>query len=274
MPEYGQVEAILAARTRWREQLQARVDRQVVTLIAGMDESGWYDHPRITVWTAEVVAVVESAQIATAEVTDDYLREVAAEVAGRRLDPSTVVDPSTLRKGTTHQGAYGRLADQYRRQASEGMPVPEILSRITTRARVMINDDLNLALRHQSMRWMRENDISMYRRVIRPEMSKGQTCGLCLAASDRIYYRDDLMPMHGGCHCDVLPILGTRDPGRFLNQGDLESLYARAGGSTYGDDLFNTRYEIVEHGELGPTLVDGRYSFRGPRKAAADTTHK
>ena len=236
-----------------------------------MDESGWYDHPRITDWTAQVVAVVESGQRAMAGVTDDYLRAVAREVGGRTLDPTEIVDPSTLRKGVTHQGVYGRLADQYRRQTAER--VPDVLDRITTRARVLIGDDLNLALRHQTSRWMRENDVPMYRRVIRPEMSKGRTCGLCLAASDRIYQKSGLMPMHGGCHCDVMPIIGTRDPGRFLNRADLDALYAQAGDSTYGDDLFDTTYEIVEHGELGPTLVDGRYSFRGPRMVAADTTH-
>ena len=38
-------------------------------------------------------------------------------------------------------------------------------------------------------------DIRAYRRVIHPELSKGGTCGLCIAASDRIYFVDDLLAL-------------------------------------------------------------------------------
>jgi hypothetical protein len=42
-------------------------------------------------------------------------------------------------------------------------------------------------------------DVTGYRRVIHPELSKSGTCGLCVAAADRIYYVDDLMPIHTNC---------------------------------------------------------------------------
>jgi hypothetical protein len=51
--------------------------------------------------------------------------------------------------------------------------------------------DMQLADRAQSRRSSPSRpsavDITGYRRVIHPEVSKGGSCGLCIAASDRVY---------------------------------------------------------------------------------------
>lgn len=109
-----------------------------------------------------------------------------------------------------------------------------------------------------------------YRRIIHPEMSRGGTCGMCIAAADRIYHIADLMPIHGGnaatgaggCHCTVGVITEDYDPADDLNAVDLNQLYKDAGG-TSGAHLKRTRYKVDEHGELGPVLVpQGKYKPR------------
>ena len=47
----------------------------------------------------------------------------------------------------------------------------------------------------------------------------------------------------------------AHDPGHKLNQDDLNRLYEHAGGTTAGAALKKTRYQIVQHNELGPVLT-------------------
>jgi len=268
---HDEVATLLAQRTAMRGNLTARVENAVLTVLAqfATDPNAWYDHAAITEMTGQVVAYVEAAQTQAAQLTDAYLIEVATRMRPTRpFQTGGAVEPATLRRGVTHEGAYGRLADQYRYMASIGHDPAKILSRITERARVMVGTDLQLALRNQSMRWMWNNDLELWRRIIRPELATEGTCALCVVASDRVYYRGDLMPIHDRCGCDVLPIIGDDDPGRFLNSEDLEGLYDQA-GSTYGSDLKNVRVRVDEHGELGPVLSNANHTRPVPPNAAA-----
>jgi len=93
-----------------------------------------------------------------------------------------------------------------------------------------------------------------YRRVIHPEQTKTGTCGMCIAAADRIYHIKELMPLHLRCKCTVAAITAAHDPGDDANSIDLKTLYEHAGGKTVSH-LKRTRYDVDEHGELGPVLV-------------------
>lgn len=95
--------------------------------------------------------------------------------------------------------------------------------------------------------------VTQYRRVIHPELSKTGTCGLCAVAATNRYSIRDLKPMHFHCHCTVMPILGSNDPGAYLNNLDLDEIYRKA-GSTKGADLAKLHVQVTEHGELGPIL--------------------
>lgn len=271
MALHDEVSTLLAQRSVLRGNLAKRAENAALSVLAqfAADPNAWYDHGAITEMTRQVVAYVEAAQMQAAQLTDAYLLEVATRMRPTRpFETGGAVQPATLRRGVTHEGAYGRLADQYRYMASIGHDPADILARITERARVMVGTDLQLALRNQSMRWMWRNDLELWRRVIRPELATEGTCALCVVASDRVYYRGDLMPIHDRCGCDVLPIIGDDDPGRFLNQEDLDDLYDEA-GSTYGQDLKKVRVRIDEHGELGPVLSDARHARPTPPNAAA-----
>ncbi|MDP7703189.1 MULTISPECIES: hypothetical protein [unclassified Mycobacterium] len=96
--------------------------------------------------------------------------------------------------------------------------------------------------------------ITGYRRVIHPELSRGGTCGMCIAASDRIYKIAELMPIHAHCKCTIAAVTEDYDPADDLNAVDLNALYKDAGGTSVAH-LKRTRYQVDEHGELGPVLV-------------------
>jgi hypothetical protein len=261
------VQRALARHTAAREALEGRVTSIVTRLVAGFD--GWYDRPAITAWTAEIVRAVEAAQYVTATTTDAYLSAVASEVIGQAVLPVGAVDPSELRSGVTHQGVYGRLADQWRYQESLGTAANVIAEGVASRAVSMVATDLQLAFTHQSRRFLTERGISGYRRVIRPELSKDRAvCGLCIAASDQIYKSGVLMPIHGNCNCDILPVKNGVDPGKAINRDDLDRIYAESGG-TYADSLIETKFVIREHGEIGPVLTREGDAFRGPADVAA-----
>ena len=99
-----------------------------------------------------------------------------------------------------------------------------------------------------------------YRRVLHPELSRGGSCGLCIAASTQIYHVKKLMPIHTRCHCDVAAVTENDDPADVLNAHDLGQLYqlAKGRGSYDRTALSNVRYKVDEHGELGPVLKPAR----------------
>lgn len=255
------INKLVDAHSVTRQQLSLRATAAVEALVKGFN--GWYDHDAITAMTNQIVTVVEAAQRQTASVTEAYLQRVASEVFVGTVRPSGAIDPATLRQGVTHSGAYGRLADQYRFQASQGVALSAAQRAVVARATSMAQTDLDLAFRAQSRNFMVKNRVDGYRRIIRPERAKSGTCGMCIAASDRLYYRGDLLPIHGGCGCGVLPIKNGKDPGKEVNREDLERLYDDAGSTSRGD-LITTRYVINEHGEIGPVLGRAGDNFRGP----------
>jgi hypothetical protein len=246
--------------------------------------TGWYDTAAITVWAAKLAALIEGMQRAQAQSTDAYLARALSLLVGGRVRPVGRIEVTALRAGITHAGAYGRAADVYRWQQSRldrtaldlleaevsgtrallrGAPVepPDLVAPIDAaiqRVADVAAMDIQLADRDQSNRSLTEladhREISGWRRVIHPEMSKGGSCGLCIAISDRVYKVEELREVHDDCHCTTLPIVGTQDPGNGLNNLDLGDLYGHAGG-TNRERLKRTRYQVNENGELGRVLA-------------------
>lgn len=261
---------------------------------------GWYDSDQITEWAGKLATRIESIQRVQAQSTDAYLARATSSIAGTKIRPVGRVDIDSLRTGITHAGAYARAADVYRYQQSildrsaaqiadadiqdgrallQGVPIepPDVIDPIEAaiqRVEAVADMDVQLADRAQSQHFLTEMpeslDIKSWRRVIHPEESAGGSCGLCIAASDRIYYIEELRPIHGKCKCTVLPIVGDKDPGGGLNSLDLKTLYSHAGGTTAGHALKRTRYKVDDHGELGPVLTFEKDSWRGPKKSATD----
>lgn len=230
---------------------------------------GWYSSRDVAGVTKSIVDHVEAGQRLTARTTDAYSSRLATEMTGRPILPvGGTIDPATLRAGVTHAGAYGRLANQYRYDVSQGKAPDEAQARVLTRAGVMVDTDQALAMRSQSQRFMQARGITRYRRVIHPEVSKTGVCGLCIVASDRLYWVGNLLPIHDRCNCEVAFVTGV-DPGAQLNRKDLDELYAAAGGSTAAADLHKVHITVHDHGELGPILARATDNWRGPADVRA-----
>lgn len=140
------------------------------------------------------------------------------------------------------------------------LTLDDILSRAIQRGMVAVDDNLSLAYRAQLEQAAKSDPstVTGYRRVIRPELSAGGTCGLCVAVSTRLYFRGDLLPLHSRCKCTVIPVIGEAggdgDIGGAINDMDLAALYDQAGGNRAAE-LKRTRYKVIRHAELGSWLV-------------------
>lgn len=230
----------------------------------------WYFQKEVDVVVDEIIELVRAAQEEIASLTETYMDaiNVALEV---KVKPSMrdkhvvlpdrlrKVDPKTEWNRPARQARVGRLlgADEF--QANE-----EALRR----AELMARMDANLAMREaERQRWGVSDDIIGYRRIIHPELGQGgPVCGLCVVAATRVYSTGTLKALHGGCRCTVLPILKAdtgviRDPGFDLNRDDLDRIYREAGGNT-AEALRGIDITTIDHGELGPILVNAKYKNR------------
>lgn len=192
----------------------------------------------------------------------------------------------TIPKADAEPGkVFERPAETYRYERSIGSDHETANDKAEQRIGGIVDNNMILSARlgaQQTLVRVAEKDerIIGYRRVIHPEMAKKTgTCGLCVAASNRVYHVKELMPIHDRCNCTVSPVTTAHDPGYDLNQDDLDKLYAhaeetapeetiyntaRSGGAvigtrkalgTSGKALKKTRYQIVHHSELGPVLT-------------------
>lgn len=262
--EVGQlvdIQAILQARAAEQTVAQAR------HLLAGFDS--WYDGRAVGDLAAKIAAAVASGQKVSAQATDAFTTRLGGLLSGKIISAAGQIDVSRLRKGTTLDRAYTRLARDYRYQRSRGTTPERALQIVESRADAMVNTDLQLAARAQAQVSVKKQAFDTYRRVIRPELSKGGSCGMCVVASDRLYHVKDLLPIHDGCHCIVVPASERADYGPELNEGDLARFYADAGGSTQIAALKRTKYKVHMHGELGPVLTNSKYDWRSPKDIAA-----
>lgn len=260
--------------------------QQVQVLLQGF--TGWYDDRAVAALSSQIGRLVAASQRLTAASTASYLGRASSEITGGQVRPGGLADLSQLRAGVSPAKVYERLANQYRYELSPASavkplaaaapssptappPVPtpaEVLTKVVNRAEVMVDTDVTLAMRKQAQRFMTTHQAIGYRRIIHPELSRTGTCGLCIAASDRVYKRAELMPVHGRCGCTVLPVVRGQDPAGVINNLDLARLYRDAGG-TGAAELKKQRYSVNQHGELGPVLTAKGDAFRGPGEVAA-----
>ena len=169
---------------------------------------------------------------------------------------------------------YQRVAREYRRSVvAQGMTEDAATRNAAVRIATVVDTDIALAVREQVRTSMTALKVDKYRRVLHPELSKSGPCGLCVVAANRVYWVKDLLPIHGRCCCETLPIIGALDPGITLNQSDLERIYAAAHpeqgrSTTAAKALKRVRVALVSHSELGPQLVDADQRRRSPVEVA------
>lgn len=238
---------------------QSKVADRVLEAVRAemMRFDGWYDPEQVSAMAERVARLVRAGSKQAAGLSDAYLSRVIAEMLGGSPKPAGVIDLSSpLRKEVSSLAqVYARPAETFRYFQSLQLPREIALQYAMQRLDAMVRTDLHLSRREQSRVSLRANRrVSGYRRIVRPYVSEGGTCGLCVAAADRTYHIKDLLPIHDRCRCEVLPIIGDMDPGIHLNSEDLGKLYEKA-GDTAAADLKRVRYRVDDHGELGPVLT-------------------
>lgn len=246
--------------------------KAAVARTKSMSNDDWYDPDKVTRYAKDVVRVVEAPQRQAAALTNAFQSRVLTELTGRPAAPVKQVDVTRLR-GIPHDSVYGRVADEYRYQKSTGKTEAEAQKLAELRAEELADMDVTLAVRQQENAFVKsKKTVLYYRRVIHPELAEsGQSCGLCIVASHRVYQKDDLKPIHFRCNCVAVPVTDRKmDIGALINDDDLADLYEAAGGNTAAK-LKNTRYSVHQHGELGPVLTYKGNRWRGPSDVREDT---
>ena len=230
----------------------------------------WYNPVLLAAMAKEMSELSTAAQDTMAGLATEFMGQVVAATAGTIVIPQPRTLRVPIRNGVDLRLVHYRSAEAYKRAIATGSTHEEALVKAGIRARGIAFTDLSLQARGAQQAVLARAGITTFRRVIRPELSKTGTCGMCIVAADRIYSTGELMPIHPpSCNCIVMPIIGDNDPGRSLNREDLDQLYADA-GSNRREDLARTRYQVNEHGEFGPTLTMAKDKFRGPDKVALE----
>lgn len=196
-----------------------------------------------------------AADIRDGQIALQY-RPVVVDYANDDTAHVTVEDMST-------RAIFERPAETFRYLRSIDDPTAAEQSQL--RIATLVDDNLMLAQRFAQQEVLAQAvdldkkgpKIIGYRRVIHPELSRTGTCGMCIAASTRIYYVEELLPLHTHCKCTVAAVTAEHDPGAHMNDIDLKQIYEHAGGTSAGH-LKRTKYQVDEHGELGPVLVPKR----------------
>lgn len=256
----------------------------------------WTDHDLVIAQAARSATTIEAGTRAARLRQRAYMKFLYKELDLEMPKAETIDDDGLhialdggvdiyMRNGVTPLDVYQRPAEEYRYFQSTGVSEREALDKALTRVSTITDTDLTLARRDETRRIIHNTPgVIGFRRVIHPELSQdGTSCGLCVVASQRVYNKAELMPIHDECNCDVLPILPGFDPGHELNQEDLNNLYRAAAQDSQGtqdpeamsntaEDLLKTKVSFTEHGELGPIISTGNRQGSKQRKRAKNTT--
>jgi hypothetical protein len=278
-------EDLLALIESQTAQQAVLLNRAQIALRAPLSQfQGWYDHSAIRALCELLAGLLGGFESVAARNADAYMAEAVSITTGRRFQPTGSRRTPLGRIGVDNASVLGRITNSYRFQQSQ---VDRALLRSVQTGRIVplptdpqdsafdrldkiVGTNLQMAQRSQMLTTMAgSNSVTGYRRIIHPELATEGTCGLCIAASDRLYHKKELLPIHPGCHCTVLPNSSRFDPAQ-VNEIDFKSLYSDAGQfgkSTSAEALRQTRYKVDQHGEIGPVIRPADEPIRTKREA-------
>lgn len=225
-------------------------------------------------FAATVAPIIGGGQRATAALMETYLAAYAGQYTNEPVPTVDLNDVTgaAVRGGTPPIAVYERAGKEVAKYLALGHPLDDAIEAGLRRAQNMAATDLQLAKTHTARGLFgRMPGVVGYRRVL----TGAYSCGLCVVASTQRYHRANLMPIHPGCDCMVLPIIGSHDPGQVLDEQTLDSAHQsirdQFGEIDYGGRAPDYRKVLVthEHGELGPVLGVRGQHFVGPGDIAA-----
>lgn len=252
-PDLAVLTRLVDRHTTGQDRFRAGAWTGIGRVLTGLAAVAFYEAEAQRAAAAELAAIDAAAATASGALTVSYLDAVLTALgvtAAAKIGPPGVLraaDPATV---------WQRPFEQYRYRASLDGDLDAALDAALTRARQLVDTDLTLAVRDAAARHSTANRaVTGYRRVLRPELSKsGQVCGMCIVAAQNVYRKGDLMPIHQGCNCAVMEVVGDADPGDFLNAAELDAIYDEAGTNRRAE-LRETRFTITQNSELGPIMA-------------------
>lgn len=115
----------------------------------------------------------------------------------RELDLSARNSQGELWNGVTNAFVTGRKA------LKDGATQEEAVQQSLSQVLAFVDTGTQEAKVKQAQTSLIEAGETRYKRVVHPNESESGSCALCLIASTRVYYVEDLLPIHERCHCDV-----------------------------------------------------------------------
>lgn len=182
------------------------------------------------------VSFVEAGQREAAALVDAYLAEkTGLPLRGLDSEAYTIAALRGLPADEVYRRPWGALGGQLQQGASFEAALESGVASVDRLART----DLQLTQTHASRDWLAgERRVQGYRRVLGP----GENCSLCRSSASRLYFKDELMPIHERCHCTVSPVMLGEDHG-------LAEIPSRA-----------LPVKVADDPELGPRLLDEEWA--------------
>jgi hypothetical protein len=190
---------------------------------------------------------------ASAERSLTYLSRYEGAVTGEAV--STEVNAGQIAeelRGVDVKDVYSRPLSTARIALSEGKLYAEATQLGLQRLLAIVDTDLTLAQNTAAAEHLpRRSRVVGYRRTL-----DGDACALCSLASTQRYNRETLQPIHDHCHCGVMPIIGTTDPGRVIDKELAGRVKDELGLTTKPNpqSAYKKFVQVTPHGELGSVL--------------------
>jgi hypothetical protein len=241
-----------AAAGAYTTQQQLTRAAVIAYLVALWSRLTSYRTPDATQFAGFAAAAVTGGQQRVAALTANQLTHLITAGGGTpgRLDLSGMNDLAL--RGVAAKDVYQRPFQQIWWDLSQGKPLDKAVSSAGSRLQSLVATDLQLAKTTTAQRMLSTaKGVTGYRRVLNGAYS----CALCVLAATRTYHKADLMPLHSGCDCGIMPLRGGEQAPDVT--ADLHNLVADQLGEKYVDYSGNGYRDLVvthNHGELGPVL--------------------
>lgn len=235
----------------------AAVREQLLAHAAAVWSSVSLDDDGLSALVELMVPTVQAAQEQVASYTSVYFGEATG------TDPVAVSSDVVDGRGVPAERVYARPIITARTELSKGKSVQQAVDAGGRRLQNIAGTDLQMAKVRQSRKSLQSGGVRFYRRVL----TGSENCALCMIAASQRYRVEDLLPIHGGCDCDVDTIPRGMDLDQVIDPQLLEATHQRIKEVTAVSDRGGRAPEYRkllvtrEHGELGEVLTWRRDKF-------------
>jgi len=241
---------------------------------------GQYRDADMEVFLKSVVPAVLASRRQVSALTDSYLSQTLTKQLGHAVRPRGPIDTAALR-GVDPATVYSRPFVTVRTKLAEGRAFDSAVQAGSSRLTELVATDMQMAKTYTAQSVLSGTaGVTGYERVT----TGANTCALCAIASTQRYSRADLLPIHPGCSCDVVPITAQNPWDAAAAQQRLSDTHAavlagagendpsgRNAGlakeiTAKGFDVKDYARVLVthDHGEIGPVLAIRGQHFTGP----------